>query len=171
MDRLWAPWRAAYILGQSNPPEEDQGCIFCSKVARGPEHFAEELILVATADAFVMMNRYPYTNGHLLVAPRAHVASPDQLAPPARAALFELITDSIPALRRAMSPDGVNMGMNLGRSAGAGIADHCHMHLVPRWVGDNSFMSVVADTRVLSQSLEAAYAKLLPCFAPLAGGS
>jgi ATP adenylyltransferase len=171
MDRLWAPWRAAYILGQTGPAEADQGCIFCTKVARGLEHFADDLILVATADAFVIMNRYPYTSGHLMIAPRSHVASPDQLAPPARAALFALVTDSIPALRRALSPDGVNMGMNLGRSAGAGIADHCHVHLVPRWVGDSSFMSTVADTRVLSQSLEAAYAKLLPFFAPLAGSS
>jgi ATP adenylyltransferase len=165
MENLWAPWRAAYILGQT---EAAGGCIFCVKPARGPEHYAEELILCATPEAFVILNAFPYNNGHLMVAPRAHVTRPAALEPGVHDAVFRLATAATSALERALSPDGVNVGVNLGRMAGAGIADHFHVHLVPRWNGDTNFMPVIGETKVISQHLEASYAALLPYFSPLA---
>jgi ATP adenylyltransferase len=167
VDRLWAPWRAGYLTGQTGAAKPG-GCIFCDKLARGPDHFAEELILCATAEAFVIMNLYPYNSGHVMVVPRAHVPSPADLPPAAQDAFYRLVTASVTALGAALSPDGINAGMNLGRVAGAGIADHCHMHLVPRWNGDNNFMPVLAETRVISQHLAETYGVLLPRFAPLA---
>jgi len=167
MQNLWAPWRATYVLGQT---ESAGGCIFCAKPARGPEHFAEELILAATPDATVMLNAYPYNNGHLLVAPRAHVARVDALDPGAHDALFRLVTTTSNLLQQALEPEGINLGMNLGRVAGAGIADHAHVHLVPRWNGDTSFMTVVSETRVISQHLQETYAILRPHFERLANG-
>jgi ATP adenylyltransferase len=167
MERLWAPWRATYLVGHAGGGSGARACIFCDKVARGPAHFAEELILGATDDAFVIMNLYPYISGHIMVVPRAHVRSPGELAPPAHDAFYRLVTASMTALRSALSPDGLNVGMNLGRVAGAGIDDHCHMHLVPRWNGDNNFMPVLGDTRVISQELRATYETLLPHFASL----
>jgi ATP adenylyltransferase len=180
MERLWAPWRAKYLIGQGRGAEhgenEGQGggggagaCIFCTKPARGPAHHAEELILCATPDAFVIMNLYPYNTGHVMVVPRAHVASPAELSPAAHDALFRLVTASTVALGRAGTQQGMNLGMNLGQVAGAGIAGHCHVHLVPRWLGDNSFMPVLAETRVISEALQATYARLLPHFSPLSG--
>ena len=170
MERLWAPWRASYLVGQAGGGGgggRPGGCVFCDKVARGPAHFAEELILGATDEAFVIMNLYPYISGHIMVVPRAHVRSPAELPPAEQDAFYRLVTASSGALRAAVSPDGMNLGMNLGRVAGAGIEEHCHMHLVPRWSGDNNFMPVLAQTRVISQELEATYQTLLPHFAPL----
>lgn len=164
MENLWAPWRASYILG---PREAAGGCLFCVKPARGPEHFAEELILCATPEAVVMLNAFPYNNGHLLVAPRAHIARAADLAGAAHDAFFKLVTAATGALERALAPDGVNVGINLGRVAGAGIADHLHVHLVPRWNGDTNFMPVIAETKLISQHLEASYAALLPHFTRL----
>jgi len=169
MERLWAPWRADYLLGGGETKARGPtGCIFCDKVGRGPEHFAEELILCAGADAFVIMNLYPYNSGHIMVVPRAHVASPAELPPAAHDALFRLVTASTGALRDVVRCDGMNVGMNLGRVAGAGIADHAHVHIVPRWQGDTNFMPVLADTRVISQHLRETYAALQPRFATLA---
>src|SRR5215831_15306972 len=161
MERLWAPWRAGYILGQGQDAQRGGagggggGCIFCAGLARGPEHHREDLILCVAAEAFVIMNRYPYTSGHVMVAPRAHAPTPAELPPAAHDGLYRLVTASTTALQAALGPDGLNMGMNLGRVAGAGVPDHCHVHLVPRWSGDTSFMPVIAETRVISQHLEA----------------
>jgi ATP adenylyltransferase len=111
-----------------------------------------------------MLNRYPYTNGHLMVAPRRHVASPDQLTRAERAMLDELIIQSIAALREALRPAGFNLGANLGRAAGAGIADHMHWHIVPRWEGDSNFMPAITSVRILSQHLEQSFDLLAPRF-------
>jgi len=173
MERLWAPWRASYLMGQPGGSSGDRraGCIFCDKLAVGPARFAEALILGVTAEAFVILNLYPYISGHIMVVPRAHVRSPADLPPGDQDAFYRLVTASSGALRAALAPDGMNLGMNLGRVAGAGIEEHCHMHLVPRWSGDNNFMPVLAETRVISQHLEATYQALLPHFAPLFAGA
>jgi len=163
---LWAPWRSEYILGEG---EASGGCIFCVKPARGQNSFAEELILCATADAFVILNKYPYNNGHLMVVPHAHVTSPTDLAPPALDGLWRLAMGATAALGAALRPAGINLGMNLGRVAGAGIAEHCHVHLVPRWNGDTNFMPVIGETKVISQHLVATYRTLLPRFRKLPG--
>jgi ATP adenylyltransferase len=164
MQNLWAPWRAAYILGEA---EAAGGCIFCIKPARGPAHFAENLILCATPEAFVMLNAFPYNNGHLMVAPRAHLATAGALPGAAHDALFRLVTAAAGALQRAFSPDGMNVGINVGRGAGGSVADHLHVHVVPRWDGDTNFMPVLAETKIIGQHLEATYASLLPHFSPL----
>ena len=166
MQNLWAPWRAAYLLGET---EAAGGCIFCVKPARGADHFAEELILCATADASVMLNLYPYVNGHLLVSPREHVARVSELTPGAHDALFRMVTGATRALEEAVAPEGVNVGINAGRVAGAGIIDHAHVHIVPRWNGDTNFMPVIGETTVVAQHLRATYAALQPHFARLGG--
>jgi ATP adenylyltransferase len=158
--RLWAPRRYAYLSGaRSGKPR----CIFCF----GPLTAAarrQRLVLHHDRVAVVMLNRYPYNNGHLMVAPRRHVASPELLTAAERAALGELVSECVRRLRAALKPDGFNVGANLGRSAGAGFAEHMHWHVVPRWDGDTNFMPVLASTRVLSQSLLDSYAQLAPCF-------
>src|SRR2546423_13239699 len=118
---LWAPWTAAYVLGEA---EAAGGCFFCINPAQAPERFAETFVLHAPADVSVMLNAYPYVNGHLLVAPRAHVARAGELSPPAHDALFRMVTTAAGVLERAMAPDGMNIGVNVGRVAGAGIVDH-----------------------------------------------
>jgi ATP adenylyltransferase len=157
MNQLWSPWRMEYIVG-----EKPKGCIFCAKAAE--DHDPENLILLRGRTCFVMMNRYPYNNGHLMVAPYVHVDSPTKLSPEAQLDMMALVNICIEVLQQAMSPDGFNVGMNLGASAGAGIKDHIHMHIVPRWVGDTNFMPVLAETHVIVEALEQSYAKLKPLF-------
>ena len=154
MDRLWAPWRRPYILSDHDEP---QGCIFCDLPAAGSEHYRDNLILSCGERAFLILNRYPYNNGHVMVVPRAHVADPTALSTSDYRALTELLRRATEALRRTHDPDGINVGMNLGRTAGAGIADHCHYHLVPRWNGDTNFMPVTAEAKIIVQSLEEMY--------------
>jgi len=167
MKQLWAPWRMAYILSGEERAEE---CIFCAFPARGPAHYREHHILVGTPDAFVIMNRFPYNNGHVMVVPRRHGGDPGELPPAAYQAVSELLRHSLRALRAAVGAHGLNVGMNLGRVAGAGIEHHCHWHVVPRWDGDTNFMPVLAEVRVMSDHLDATYARLLPHFAPLGEG-
>jgi len=157
MNRLWSPWRMEYIRG-----EKPEGCIFCLKPQE--ENDAENLILVRGKRCFVMLNRYPYTNGHLMVVPYEHVSMPTELAPDVLLEMMQLVNISLLVLQEVMHPDGFNVGMNLGASAGAGIKDHIHMHVVPRWVGDTNFMPVIGDTRVIVESLKACYENLKPCF-------
>ena len=152
MQHLWAPWRIRYIE-QAQPP----GCIFCEK-PQGEDEAG--LILHRGELAFVMLNAFPYNNGHLMAAPYRHVADPVDLSPEEMASLMAEASLSLRVVRRAMRPDGLNLGMNLGRVAGAGIADHLHLHLVPRWNGDTNFMPVLCDTRVLPEALLATYRKL-----------
>ncbi len=158
--RLWAPWRYQYIrtAGSKQDP-----CIFCFGNLDAPER-KRRLIVYAGRDAIVMLNRYPYNNGHLMVAPRRHVASPELLTREERGIIGELVSDCCVHLRTALNPSGLNVGANLGRSAGAGIADHMHWHVVPRWDGDTNFMPVLASTRVLSQHLQSSFEMLAPLF-------
>jgi ATP adenylyltransferase len=166
MDRLWAPWRMEYILSGD---EQAERCIFCSFPADGPARFAEHLILCASERAFAMMNKYPYNNGHVMVIPRAHVADLAGLSDEDNRALADLLRASVGAVREALAPHGLNLGMNLGRVAGAGIDQHCHFHVVPRWNGDTNFMPVTGGAKVLSEALADSYARLLPHFARIPG--
>lgn len=157
--RLWAPWRYQYIRSAG----KQDSCIFCfGKIDRAERK--RRLILHAEEHAVVMLNRYPYNNGHLMVAPRRHIASPELLTCEERGIISELVTDCCAKLRNALNPSGLNVGANLGRSAGAGIADHMHWHIVPRWDGDTNFMPVLASTRVLSQHLESSFEMMAPLF-------
>jgi ATP adenylyltransferase len=155
--RLWAPWRSSYIKG----PKSDE-CIFCAKPALPGE---EGLVVRRGERCFVMLNAFPYTSGHVMVAPYAHTAALQDLDEPTSAELTSLVKQSLRALGEAYRPEGYNIGANLGSVAGAGVADHFHMHVVPRWEGDTSFMPVFGDTRVLSESLEETFRSLTDAFA------
>ncbi|MBM4370056.1 MAG: HIT domain-containing protein [Deltaproteobacteria bacterium] len=160
MKTLWAPWRIGFILGG-----KPVSCFLCEEPRRGP--CPESLVLAVTPHAVVMLNRYPYSNGHLLVAPLRHVSRPSDLDAAERIGLHELLVTSMDLLADAFRVEGLNAGMNLGKAAGAGIADHIHWHLVPRWIGDTNAMTVVGETRVIPEALEASWEKLRPCFAHL----
>jgi len=159
---LWAPWRMAYIRGP-----KPTGCIFCEYPSDGPAHFRERLILCERPHGFVILNRYPFAAGHLMVVPRRHTSDLVGLDTAEHSALFDFVRDASTALRSASNADGLNIGINLGASAGAGMAEHLHVHVVPRWPGDQNFMPVVADARVIPEALEETYARLLPYFVPL----
>jgi ATP adenylyltransferase len=151
--RLWAPWRLEYIKG----PKPDE-CIFCAKPAAGDD--AGGYIVARGERCFVMLNAFPYNNGHVMVAPYEHVPSIEQLADGALLELMTLTRRSLGALRSAYAPEGFNLGINQGTVAGAGMADHVHMHVVPRWGADTNFMPVIGSTRVLPQSLDDSYSTL-----------
>jgi ATP adenylyltransferase len=153
-----------YILGQGRTP----GCFLCDH-PRDPASYRENLVLVVQPHAFVCLNRYPFTTSHLLVAPRRHVADPSELGAEEYAALMDLLRESVVRLRRAVSCDGMNVGFNLGKVAGAGVADHLHGHLVPRWNGDTNFMPVLADVRIMAEHLDDSWRRLHPAFADLPG--
>src|SRR6202158_2715881 len=157
---LWAPWRSAYL---DKARAGGLSCSFCF-ARMGAEARRRRLVLYAGRLALVMLNRYPYNNGHLMIAPRRHLASPELLERAERAALAELQAASVTLLRRAFNCHGFNLGANLGRCAGAGFADHMHWHVVPRWDGDVNFMPVLAPPRVISQHLEETYDLLEPLF-------
>lgn len=161
MQVLWAPWRMAYITGP-----KDSGCIFCAAVQAGD--LRGQLVL-AQQPAVVMLNKFPYSNGHLLVAPRRHVANLNELSRGEFQVLMEMLQRATGVLADAFRPEGMNVGMNIGAAAGAGVADHAHWHIVPRWVGDTSFMPVFAEVRVIPEHLEATYDRLKPVF-DAAGG-
>jgi len=158
--RLWAPWRSAYLRVAGRASRK---CIFCFG-ALGARERRRRLVLYAGPLALVMLNRYPYNNGHLMIAPRRHVPSPERLETAERQAVAELQAAAVERLRRAYRCEGFNLGANLGRCAGAGIADHMHWHVVPRWAGDVNFMPVLAATRVISQHLLETYDLLEPLF-------
>lgn len=158
--RLWAPWRGAYLRTAAKPGRE---CIFCFSTP-GARERRRRLVLYAGPLALVMLNRYPYNTGHLMIAPRRHLALPELLERAERAALAELQAAAVALLRRAYNCGGFNLGANLGRCAGAGFADHMHWHVVPRWDGDVNFMPVLAATRVISQHLEETFDLLEPLF-------
>jgi ATP adenylyltransferase len=158
--RLWAPWRYEYLRGVRSDP---RACIFCFARLSDTER-RERLVLFENREVLVMLNKYPYNNGHIMVAPRTHVASPELLTRAERAVIAEAVAASIKRVRETLHPQALNVGANLGGAAGAGFADHMHWHVVPRWGGDNNFMPVLASTRVLSQSLEDSYEQLRPIF-------
>ncbi|MGH7915273.1 MAG: HIT family protein [Candidatus Binataceae bacterium] len=158
--RLWAPWRAAYLRAVT---KRRRGCIFCFGTL-GARERRRRLVLYAGPLALVMLNRYPYNSGHLMIAPRRHLASPELLDRAERAAIAELQAAAVERLRHSLNCAGFNLGANLGRIAGAGFADHMHWHVVPRWEGDVNFMPVLAATRVISQHLEETFDLLEPVF-------
>lgn len=159
--RLWAPWRSAYIHRASAGGGEQ--CIFCVSELSAAQR-RNRLILYQDAAVLVMLNRYPYNNGHLMVAPRRHLGSPELLTAEERALLAEMVSSSVERLRKALSPAGFNIGANIGRTAGAGFAEHLHWHIVPRWDGDTNFMPVLNATRVISQHLKESFRTLAPLF-------
>ena len=154
MDRLWTPWRMRYVGGETRAP----GCIFCTKPA--DQNDITNLILYRGSDAFIIMNLYPYNTGHVMVVPYAHAAGLDQLTPAEVGGTFGLLPWVTAAQRRALRCEGINIGLNLGRVAGAGVAEHLHVHVVPRWEGDANFMPILANTMVLPELLPVTYAKL-----------
>jgi ATP adenylyltransferase len=159
---LWAPWRMTYV-GAKAPV--DAGCIFCTATAKSAE---DALRLGATPHAVIMLNRYPYASAHVMVAPRRHTASLMDLPDAEHADLQEALRRTVATLQSALTPGGMNVGLNLGRCAGAGIADHLHWHVVPRWDGDTNFMPLLADVRVMPQHLLETLAVLRSAFEPWA---
>jgi ATP adenylyltransferase len=154
MERIWAPWRMQYI--ESGPP--GQGCIFC--VGDDTSRDEEKYVLHRAASVFTMLNAFPYNSGHLMIAPYRHVADPTLMR---EEELSEMMSESVfmmKVLRGALQPDGFNLGMNVGRQAGAGVVDHTHLHIVPRWGGDTNFMPILGDTRIIPQALADTYKKL-----------
>jgi len=162
MDRLWAPWRMEYILEAKEPDDE---CIFCDMPKEQKDR--ENLIINRSELSFVMLNRYPYNNGHIMVIPYVHECEYTNLSEDAVIDMHRLIKKSIKALNNCMEPHGLNIGLNLGRTAGAGIDEHLHYHIVPRWNGDTNFMPVISATKVMSESLDESWLKLTNEFAKM----
>lgn len=158
--RLWAPWRSGYITG-GDPVE---GCPFCVLPARGNDRGT--LIVHRGEGNYVILNAYPYNPGHLMVVPFAHLADVEALEGTTAEEMWVLGRRAVTVLRERLHAEGVNLGLNLGAAAGAGIAEHVHLHVVPRWVGDTNFVSVVGATRVLPRALEEVYDELAPAFPP-----
>jgi ATP adenylyltransferase len=159
---LWAPWRMEFI-----DAPKPSGCIFCEfPAAEGDAADRRNLLAHRSARSFTLLNRFPYNSGHVMVIPRAHVAELEALAPEDFADLHAELRRAVAVLRKVYRPEGMNVGMNLGRVAGAGIADHLHYHLVPRWGGDTNFMPVLADTKVMIEHLDESWRRIRDGFAP-----
>jgi ATP adenylyltransferase len=154
MKAIYAPWRMTYIKS-----EKPDGCVFCKDSLR-----KEDLILFEGKTAYVMLNLYPYINGHLMIIPYRHVCKLDDLSPEEKLELFELTDISVKALSACMNPEGFNIGINLGKAAGAGVDDHVHIHVVPRWIGDTNFMTIIGEVRVIPDDLINTWETLLPYF-------
>jgi ATP adenylyltransferase len=157
MEHLWAPWRIEYIK-----KADEMGCIFCQKPAE--ESDASNYILYRGQKNFIIMNSYPYNPGHLMIAPYRHIANLDELTDKELCEHFELVRRSVSVLRKVFKPDGFNIGMNLGRVAGAGMDKHIHSHIVPRWAGDTNFMPLIAGTDIINEALNETYQKLVGKF-------
>jgi ATP adenylyltransferase len=154
METMFAPWRMEYLVG-----EKADGCVFCKCSIR-----CDDYIVFEGKTCFVMLNRYPYVNGHLMIIPERHLGGIEELTDEERKEIFALLDISVKVLKDAMNPHGFNIGMNLGKAAGAGIAEHVHVHIIPRWEGDTNFMSVVGNVRVIPEDLATTAAKLAPLF-------
>lgn len=159
MKYLWAPWRMDYIL-----KEKKKGCFFCNKLKEGKNK--KNLILYHGDHVFVVMNKYPYTNGHLMIVPKRHCLHVEELENKELKELFDLLKTSTKALKANLHPQGFNIGMNIGKVGGAG-EDHLHLHIVPRWLGDTNFMPVLGETKTISEYLEKTYQKLHATFKDL----
>jgi ATP adenylyltransferase len=157
LDRLWSPWRSEYIASAGDA--DATICLFC-KLRDAPGNDEANFVLHRASHNYVVLNRYPYISGHLLIVPYEHVGELDLAAKATTDELMDLTKQCQTALREVYQPDGFNVGMNLGRSAGAGIADHIHIHILPRWAGDTNFMSTVGNTRVIPEDLAVTYQKL-----------
>jgi ATP adenylyltransferase len=153
MERLWSPWRSAYIEST-----KQDGCIFCEKPREDRDE--ENFILYRGKENFIIMNAFPYNPGHLMVIPYRHLGKLEDMSTTERIEHYELVNRSVKVLKEGLKTDNFNIGMNLGRTAGAGIDDHIHTHIVPRWNGDTNFMPVVGEVRVMSQALSDIYRKL-----------
>jgi ATP adenylyltransferase len=171
MDRLWTPWRLEYVTGE----KPEAGCVFCEAprlhaeaVAKAGPQDPDSLIVCEGVTAYVILNKYPYNNGHLMSVPYRHVDSLSALRPEELQELALLTQRSEAVLVEAYRPQGINVGINLGRAAGAGILQHIHVHAVPRWIGDSSFMTAIGETRVLPEDLESTARRLRPIFERLA---
>ena len=154
LNRLWSPWRMAYV--ENSKPVD--GCVFCNRPAQpdGPEN----LIVARGQRAYVILNLFPYTSGHVMIVPFAHRSSLEMLEAGTRAEMMELMTHAVEILRAVYHPQGFNLGANIGELAGAGIAEHVHLHVVPRWAGDTNFMTALGDTRVIPESLVETYRRV-----------
>ena len=161
MDHLWTPWRFKYIASTA----EASGCVFCQILAEGQAKDVENLVLTHQPETFVLLNRFPYTSGHLLIVVRRHIPTLEDATAQELKEVISLAQLSEKALRDVYSPDGFNMGFNIGKCAGAGVAGHLHMHVLPRWVGDANVVSVVGQTRVIPEELTTTFEKLQPYFA------
>ncbi|HXI03887.1 MAG TPA: HIT domain-containing protein, partial [Candidatus Saccharimonadales bacterium] len=150
MDALFAPWRFSYLIQE----KREEGCVFCNALRHHGEDAEDSLVVHRGALNLVLLNLYPYNNGHLMVVPNAHLALPSESTPAQRAEMMELSVIAEGVLDDAYHPDGFNVGMNLGRAAGAGIESHFHLHIVPRWSGDTNYMTVMAGTRVIPEDLK-----------------
>ncbi len=159
MDRLWSPWRYEYVASGDAADKESSGCIFC-KLRDDPDHDEANFVIHRASHNLIVLNIYPYISGHLLIVPYEHVGELDAATKETTDELMDLTKRSQTALRDAYQPAGFNIGMNLGRSAGAGIVDHIHIHILPRWTGDTNFMSTVGNTRVIPEDLSTTYEKL-----------
>jgi len=158
MDSILSPWRFEYVSTATQKP----GCVFCNALAHSDD--PDSLILYRADHNFVILNRYPYNNGHIMIAPYQHVSNPVNVAPIVLEEMMQLFQRGIQALTAAYNPQGFNMGMNLGKCAGAGVEEHYHLHIVPRWNGDTSFMSTLAETRVIPEDFAVTMNKLKPLF-------
>jgi len=153
MDYLWTPWRYTYVANV----DKAEGCVFCLRSAEDDE---KALVVHRGQHCFVILNRYPYTSGHIMVVPYAHLDTLEKLPTPAAHEMIELTKKMEGVLKSLYRPDGVNLGMNIGKAAGAGVAGHIHMHVLPRWVADANFMTVVGETRVLPEDLETTWKRI-----------
>ncbi len=154
MRHLWSPWRMAYIESH----RKEDGCVFCN--AQAMKDSVENLIAFRGRESYVILNRYPYTSGHLMVIPFEHISTLEELNPATRAEMMELTSRGTTVLREAYKTKSFNVGINMGEAAGAGVLGHVHIHIVPRWAGDTNFMSAVGETRVLPEALEVTYKKV-----------
>jgi len=158
MDRLWSPWRYRYV-SRATPQD---GCVFCIKAAE--EQDEENLVLYRGRFCYVLLNLYPYTNGHLMICPYEHIAMLDELNEEAASELMALTQRSVRAIRATYKPHGINAGLNLGECAGAGVVGHLHMHVLPRWAGDANFMTTIGETRVIPEDLHDSWQRLKAVF-------
>ncbi|MBN2801938.1 MAG: HIT domain-containing protein [Deltaproteobacteria bacterium] len=157
--RLWALWRMEYLL-----EEKTDECVFCLAAGNIPEKNSQFRVLAARTNEFTILNKYPYSYAHILVSPVRHVKSLEELSSSEAESFFKLVVDSQTAIKKAISPEGINMGLNIGKAAGAGIDQHIHMHIVPRWTGDTNFMPVLNECSILPGHLDNTYEQLLPHF-------
>ena len=163
MDRLWSPWRYEYIASGDAPDTKANGCVFCS-IRDDPDHDEGNFVVHRGQHNFVVLNIYPYISGHMLIVPYEHVGDLDAATKETTDELMDLTKRCQTALRAAYQPAGLNIGMNLGKAAGAGIVDHIHIHILPRWVGDTNFTTTIGDTRVIPEDLATTYQKLIAKF-------
>ena len=167
MDILYAPWRDNYIhQSKKNSNELDDDCVFCKKLSAKDSDY-QEFVLKVTKNAFVILNLYPYNGGHLLILPQQHTAHLEDLSKEVRSELMELMSASVTILKDVLKAEGINAGLNLGRASGAGIPSHLHLHVVPRWNGDTSFITTIGHTKNVSVDLEKVYNDLKPAFQAL----